>query len=293
MPIIEGFLTPQFRPLFSDIVALSRDAKSEGAKALESRGVKVIEVDYTRKDSEVLKMIFNDVDIFVDTLGNGENGEGMIARETLLKAAISSGNVKVYVPSDFGVDLSKISFEHPFWEAKKKIIAEARSHGLKTIPIRPGLYLEGTFEPWFGYDTPNKKWTVVGPPSTTLTVTSINDVGRAVASITALAFRKPDNVPDVVRLSGQTLTIQEARDIFAESRNADISVESLDAEVFKKEAMARLPFIKMSDSAFAIIDYLKVAIADGAVVNFENENELVNPVEGWWKWTTVQDYAKQ
>ena len=67
---------------------------------MAARGVKVQEVNY---DGDISTSLFDGIDIFVDTLGSGDGGSGFTASEKLIKAAIASGSVKIYVPSDFGL----------------------------------------------------------------------------------------------------------------------------------------------------------------------------------------------
>jgi len=100
--VTEGFLSPKLRPLFSDITVFTRNAETETAKGFAAKGVHVLVVDYSQ-DVKDLAKYFQGIDIFVDTTGNGEGGAGFIVREKLMRAAAESGDVKVYVPSDFGL----------------------------------------------------------------------------------------------------------------------------------------------------------------------------------------------
>jgi uncharacterized protein YbjT (DUF2867 family) len=100
--LTEGFLHPQFREKYSEVIVFTRDASKEPAKAFTAKGVKVVEVDYSQDYKELIRH-FNGVDIFVDILGNGAQGSGLVSRDKLMRAAAASGSVKVYIPSDYGV----------------------------------------------------------------------------------------------------------------------------------------------------------------------------------------------
>ena len=101
MLITEGFLSPQFRPRFSSITALTRSADTQTAKALKAKSVQVVTVDYDADVKELAKL-FRGIDIFIDSTGNGDKGSGFISREKLMRAAAESGDVKVYIPPGFG-----------------------------------------------------------------------------------------------------------------------------------------------------------------------------------------------
>ena len=95
-------MSSQFRHKFSNITVFTRSASNDAAKTLQARGVQVVEVDYTQTIEE-LKRHFVDIKVFVDILGNGHKGSGLISRDKLMRAAAASGNINVYVPSDYGM----------------------------------------------------------------------------------------------------------------------------------------------------------------------------------------------
>jgi len=100
--ITDGFLSPKLRTKFSNITVFTRSADTKSAKAFAAKGVQVVAVDYNQDVKELAKH-FQGIDIFIDTTGGGENGTGFITREKLMRAAAENGNVKVYIPPDFGV----------------------------------------------------------------------------------------------------------------------------------------------------------------------------------------------
>lgn len=108
-----------------------------------------------------------------------------------------------------------------------------------------------------GFDTPNAKWELVGTPDTRISTTSIADAGLAVASLAYLAFTKPEAVPDHVRLSGQLVSFQEARDIFSSVKGIDITVTYLDAEEFRKVVVAAHGSAKLTDHPYTIANDIK------------------------------------
>ena len=162
-----------------------------------------------------------------------------------------------------------------------------------------------------GFDTANAKWDLFGTPETRISTTWLEDIGLAVASLTHIAITKPEVTPDYVRLSGQSVSLQEARDIFSAAKGIDIVVTYLDDAELKKSVIAAHATTTMSDPAWCVLNDLKyvifqalfvcsnsyasthirLAISTGLMDNRENENELVNPGESLWKWKTISDYA--
>ena len=111
-----------------------------------------------------------------------------------------------------------------------------------------------------GFDTPNAKWQVVGTAETRISTTSIADTGLAMASLSHLAFTKPEDVPDFVCLSGHSVSFQEARDIFSAAKGIDISLTCLDDAELKQSVLAAHASAKLSDPAYIIVNDIKYVI---------------------------------
>jgi hypothetical protein len=67
-------------------------------------------------------------------------------------------------------------------------------------------------------------------------------------------------------------------------------VNSLDAAEFGRKGL-------MQEDVRDLSKYLRVLIGNGKI-NFSggslgNQNELVNPEEGLWKWKTMREYTKE
>ncbi|KAG8948711.1 hypothetical protein FRC03_000584 [Tulasnella sp. 419] len=138
--IINALLSPTFRPKFGEIIALSRSATSDAAKALIARGVKVVEIDIQNVDS--LAEALKGIDVFVDAIVS--TPDTTTASSNFIKAAAKS-EVKLYIPSEFSFDYQRIDFEHPFWEGKRAIAEEAIKAGLRVARISVSAFLEDSF----------------------------------------------------------------------------------------------------------------------------------------------------
>jgi len=108
-----------------------------------------------------------------------------------------------------------------------------------------------------GFDIVNKKWSVLGTPSTAVSSTSMIDIGLSTASVVLLAYHNPDDVPLRIRISGHRLPFQNAEDIFAAAGNPPFEVEYRDVEDFRKSALERLPDATLTDDIIGWFDYIK------------------------------------
>lgn len=137
--------------------------------------------------------------------------------------------------------------------------------------------------PWFGLDTANKKYEVVGSADAPVTFTSLDDIGRAVAALASLPL---DSVPEEVRISGDALSIREVAGVIGKAGGGDIEVVEIDLEHYKKKAQGA------EEKSPAL--YLRFLMGMGKI-NFgkKNGNDLVNAGESEWKWKTVKNYAEE
>lgn len=90
-----------------------------------------------------------------------------------------------------------------------------------------------SWQPWIGFDTPNKLYTSVGPATTRTSFTSKVDIARAVARLAVLATQDPANVPDHVRISGDAKSFAELAEIMGAESGDKIVVEEIDWNQFK------------------------------------------------------------
>ncbi|KAG8913426.1 hypothetical protein FRC00_002428 [Tulasnella sp. 408] len=86
-----------------------------------------------------------------------------------------------------------------------------------------------------GLDTANRVYTVPGLPSNKFTVTSMVDVGTALARLSILASDNPSSVPDYVRLSGDAVSFADLAKIVGDERGETIEVKSTSAAETKQK----------------------------------------------------------
>ncbi|KAJ5203177.1 hypothetical protein N7449_005256 [Penicillium cf. viridicatum] len=206
------------------------------------------------------------------------------------RAALPQTNIRVYFPSEFGVDHHGHDFAHLEWNEKKKHLVNAQravSHmNINICRVFCGLFLEDSIGPWFGLNTQNGKYTSVGSSRTPVSFTSLGDVGRTVAS---LATMPTEEIPDVVHVGGDSRSIAEIAGIMESAGAGRIDIDCLPYETYKKETTA--------EPSWRPAAYVWFLMGDGGIAHtpafLGDDNELVNPGQRLWKWKTVEYLAKE
>ncbi|CAI7607297.1 unnamed protein product [Penicillium pancosmium] len=264
--VASAFLSPFFRSKFSDIILLSRKEASciDGFESTTNYTVRKYDEDNIAKALEGVQVLVNTV---------GPSGHSF--KEKLLQA-LPQTEVQIYFPSEFGVDHYVHDFAHLEWDQKKKHFAMCQQliPDMKVCRLFCGLFLEDSIGPWFGFDTKNGKYESIGPPDRLISFTSLGDVGKAVA---ALATLPSDLAPSTIHVGGDTRSISEIASIMGAAGAGEI-----------EEKTAKLS----SDPA----DYLRFLAGEDKIDHTDaglgDDNELVNPQQLLWEWTTLTDLAK-
>lgn len=204
-----------------------------------------------------------------------------------ISQALPSSSVKLYFPSEFGVDHSVHDFKQAFWDAKKGHSEEVKKIApeIKVSRVYVGLFTEDSISPWCGFDTKEKRFECVGSPDTKISFTTREDSGKVMAALAALS---PNNVPEEIHIAGDTASFREIAAVIENVGGGPISVTQLDMMEFKDKLMKEpttspgpyLRFIMGEDK----LNHSKLGLGC--------DNELVNPGESEWKWTTLADLQK-
>jgi hypothetical protein len=212
---------------------------------------------------------------------------GHVFKEKLLRV-LSDTNVKLYFPSEFGVDHTVHDFPHGEWDQKKRHFELAQSliPDVHICRVYVGLFLEDSIGPWFGFNTKQGRYEAVGSKDSIISFTAMGDVGKAVA---ALALTPREAIPKEVHISGDDLTFSDIAKIMAEAGAGNIDVSQIDLLGYKKEVL-REP---TKDPA----PYLRFLMGEGNINHtaqgLGSDNDLTNPEEKNWRWKKVTDLAKE
>ncbi|GJJ09344.1 hypothetical protein Clacol_003566 [Clathrus columnatus] len=278
--ISKVFLSPSYRPFYSEVRLFVRDTGSLKAKELAQLGGTLVKVDM--HDHEALNKALKGVDVVINALGGPDHE----AKSKLLDGVLAS-NAILYIPSEYGVDHRFNGFEHILWTDKQKHVSRARSEGvnLKVIAIYVGFFLETAFSPAYGVDKENKRYNIIGSKDTRTTYTAMEDIARAVVQITTMALNSPSSIPDDIRIAGTTVSWEEINRFMHRESGEEMQIVSLDEPQSFREKTIQ----KEGTNGNA----RELLMSEGKIdFSVDNQNELINPGEKLWDWTTMEQYAK-
>jgi len=156
------------------VIARSGSAKSGGAEELAKEGAKIIEVDYANPTS--LSKALEGVDVVLSYL----NGDGLGQPQQALAKASKAANVKLFVPSEYGVNTLNAPSNSP---VHGKAVLQAL---LKEIQLPYALVFTGGFADWTKNILAPKdnKVTITGDGKAPISFTGLQDVARWVSHVT-------------------------------------------------------------------------------------------------------------
>ena len=237
----------------------------------KAKGAHIAAVNF--EDSQSIQHALNGIEVVVSAVTSEATG----AQQRILADACKAAGVKVFMPSEFGLDSSDPR-NHDIGLVKPKVETAdyCKSIGLRTVRVMSGFFIDTFFLPWFGFDAEKGTAVVVGDGNTKFSLTHRKDVGRFVAQIIA-----DQDFHDIVSLSAQELTINEAFAAWekANGKKLQVTYEDLGA-VEKRVLTAADPWVKT-------IDGLKLAIGKGFGLNTKN---VIKPKD--FTPITVADYFK-
>ncbi|KZT38700.1 NAD(P)-binding protein [Sistotremastrum suecicum HHB10207 ss-3] len=286
--VTRTLLQHPYDQIFSHVRILTRDVSSPKAQALKKEGERGIITQFDPSDEASVDQALNGVDVFINILGNIDDK----TKDNLIRSLVKN-KVKVYIPSEYGVDHAKINFEAPMLKSKlhhQEIARELGRGELKVVAVYVGLFLEDSivgaqYAPLLGFDQEHVTYTSVGPPTVRANYVGIQDIARSVARVAQLAIdpKTSSTVPDHVRISGAVASYADIAAVVEKVAGTKIKLESIELAEWKEKMIA-------SPGLIAYMRYIPGA----GLMNYENDNhnELVNPGESLWKWKSVEDQIK-
>lgn len=201
---------------------------------------------------------------------------------------MAGSSVKLYFPSEFGVDHTLHDFRQEEWDAKKHHfdLTKLRIPDIKVVRVFPGLFIDDSIGPWYGMHTKQGRYEAVGDPATRTSYTSMEDVGRYLA---VLAARPLGEIPDAIHLSGDSKSFHEIAEIMERHGAGPIEVCSAPLNTYKAKTL--------DQNTSHLECYIRFVMGEGkldqSVGAIGNDNDLVNPGQKLWKWKTIEDVAKE
>ncbi|KAK4862916.1 hypothetical protein LT330_010746 [Penicillium expansum] len=162
----------------------------ESSEAILPEGVRHIKTDYSE---ESLRDAFKGQDAIISTISSIIPGAALTPQKSLVDSAISAG-VKVFFPSEYGIDTSDRSASEyiPFLVDKIQTVDYLKTQQDKiswTAVITGSLFDWGLNIPGFGgLDVPERTATIFDGGDISYEATNLDQVGRAIAR----SLKSPD-----------------------------------------------------------------------------------------------------
>ncbi|RLV92516.1 hypothetical protein JA1_003126 [Spathaspora sp. JA1] len=194
---------------------------------------------------------------------------------------------KLYIPSQFGCDLDRITTIVPgFAPGKTEHSEKLRNFGIKTVDIVTNFFAQPNSFMYeivqhLGVDPKEKTVVQIGPLETKVPYTTVEDIAK---SVLAVATTTPiDKLPNKLKIKSDSITYREFIEKYESNNNVKLTIkETLTIEQANKKLHEKLK----QSGGFVYQDllfYLHVAGANGLEYD-DKDSQLINPNESIWKW---------
>lgn len=205
----------------------------------------------------------------------------------MIEAIAENHSIKLYFPSELGVDHTVHDFPAIEWDRKKNHYAQAQRllgpKNIKICRVYTGLFLEESIGPWFGFNTKEGIYEMVGSADAKVAFTSLKDVGAAMVAIAALPLSE---VPEELRIAGDNVSARQISEIMISAGAGAISITSIPITEYKEKV------VKAQQGTETFLRFLMgEEKIDHSHEGLGNSNELLNPGQALWKWKTMKDLA--
>ncbi|ODV61614.1 uncharacterized protein ASCRUDRAFT_75604 [Ascoidea rubescens DSM 1968] len=275
-PVLEALTSSTFSKYFSfPIIAITRDkSRFTSTNLIEFREANL------DQSNDSFTQALKDVDVLINVASLD------IQLNTLLGAIVKSSSVKLYIPTQFGMELTKIQDYLPIIDIKIKHSEKARKLGIKTVDISTGLFaVPGSFlYEWLGavgYSRDDNVATIIGDPDLKFAISKLEDIGKSVASIVS---KDPNTLPDSVRIYSDLVSQEQVLERYERSHNIKINRQYITKQQGLEKAQDTLK------NGFNIKDfffYLQVVASQGIDKGSSfssDERDFVNPNESLFDW---------
>ncbi|EOR01049.1 hypothetical protein E3P92_01848 [Wallemia ichthyophaga] len=239
-----------------------------------------IHLDYN--DEQNLMQQLQGIDVVVSAVSI--TPETSASADKLL-AAMASTNVKLYIPSEFGVDYHKTQFNKiSVFEAKQRHREHARQFDFKTVSLYNGIIMEFTFGKLF--DMKQLEWKVLSSKER-VAVTSLNDLSSVVALLAATPFEHIGALKDEIYICSDCKTIHDYAKIFEEkTKQPVVLVDQKRDEYLEKYEQFKSGKIQ-GDPTDAFKATMHLIASEGSIdFSVHNDDKMFDV-----PWTSVEQYA--
>ncbi|OAP60122.1 hypothetical protein AYL99_05124 [Fonsecaea erecta] len=179
----------------------------------------------------------------VDVLINAISSSGARLRDKIARS-LPKTRVKLYFPSEFGVDHRLHDFGVPEWDGKKRHYELTKAILRDTPDIRVcrvfnGLFLHSGVGPWYGFHTAKDVYQAVGSLDRVTSYTDIGDIARVLCRLAEQAMRDQTQVPEQLRIAGTHASFRQIAQCMTAAGAGHVELRSVDLDSFRKRALMR------------------------------------------------------
>ncbi|KAJ9609508.1 hypothetical protein H2200_005835 [Cladophialophora chaetospira] len=284
------FLSPELHDRLSGFVSLAR-RHTPSTEKWKGLGAEVRIIDNESDDNDLV-MALDGVDVLVNAISTA----GAILRDKLANV-LPKTSVKLYFPSEFGVDHTLHDFNIPEWDGKKKHYELSKQavqgSDIQVCRMFVGLFLHSGIAPWYGFHTSKNVYQAIGGFDQSISYTEISDIARVVCGLAEQAVRGK-KVPEELRIAGTHASVREIAQIMTAAGAGDIEIKSVELEGYRDKALGR----EYQDRGAIVC--LQFLMGDGRIDyrpkdegGLGNDNDVVNPGQKNFSWKTVQGLAHE
>ncbi|KPI43229.1 uncharacterized protein AB675_7163 [Cyphellophora attinorum] len=289
--LIHGFLDVDLRGGSAGLIALVRK-ESDKTQEWEKQGVEVRTIDGSSSQQDLVGAL-DGVDVLVNALPTS----GAALRDNIARALPKTA-LKVYFPSEFGVDHRLHDFNIPEWDGKRahydlvqKTLRENNNFGIIVCRLFVGLFLHSGISAAYGFDTAKSVYEAVGSLDQIMNYTDTSDVAKVVVDLSTRVVRGM-KIPQDLRIAGTHASFRDIASIMGKAGAENVELRSVDLQEFRERALAR----KYEDRD--AVECLRFIMGDGRddyrdvkEGGLGNDNVMVNGDERVFKWKTLEDLA--
>ncbi|ODV80582.1 oxidoreductase [Suhomyces tanzawaensis NRRL Y-17324] len=197
---------------------------------------------------------------------------------------------KLVIPSQFGIELEPVQEVAPgFFVIKLEHSANLRKLGVKVVDIATGFFAEKSSYSYeivqpYGIDPASNTVIQYGPDDTKVSISTVTDIGNVIASVAT--DPNSSRLPDSLKVQSEIVPVKKVWETYEKNHNV-----KLEHTAKKSAAEAKAEFKHLWETEGFVpakfLHYLGYIIAQGAdngALFSENDRELVNPGEKYWKW---------
>jgi len=212
-----------------EIHGLTRDATSDGAEALEARGVTVVEGDMT--DADRMAELVDGMDAVYGVTTFMEHGTDVeVEQGRTLAEAAADGGLDHFVYSSVGSADGDTGLAH--FESKWAVEQRIEELGLPATVVRPVFFMQN-FASMMRDDIMDGQLMMPLEEGVSLAVVDATDIGGAVVA----ALTDPDTfLGEVVTLAGDDLTLEAFAAAFSDQLGHEVEPVHADVEGYREMA---------------------------------------------------------